>query len=257
MIARFTKWNLRIGLAAFIFSAIFFSSCTRKFYVPNQVHVPSLQQRNDFSLSGGLLTGDQVHGVSGYAAYSPLNNFGIIGSYSSFRASERENPSYGYLWDLGAGAYFPTTKANYEFYGGYGRGLNHQSFGVGTWGDFDIERYFIQGAFTIPTKYFHFFAGVRMCLLRFNSGAIVLSEEFDETANIEFIRANSPFTMVEPTWGVRIGRPGIYMVMQRTSTFSRLSQKELTSNMASIGFHITPDLFTKGRKKKRYNDFSY
>jgi len=244
-IGRRFGWQSTLQVGVILTIITVFNSCSQKYYVPNQVFVSNVSQSQDFTVAGGVCVGDQVQGLGLQSAYSPFSNFAIQGTFSLFNATEIENPSHGYLWDVGLGSYFTSGNLNYEFYGGYGQGFNHQFFGLGTWGDFNLSRYYIQGAFSLPTEYFHFFAGLRVALLYFNSGTIIVSDEFKETGTLEFIRANAPFSMLEPTWGFRVGRPGIYLVMQRTTTFSQLSQRGLTANMASIGVQVTPELFKK------------
>jgi len=244
-------------VAAICISLLTLSSCAKKFYAPNQVFVPNLTEQHDVAVRGDLVAGDYIRGASVQAAYSPMRGVGIMGSYSGFSATENNNSSYGHIWDLSAGTYFNAGKWNCEIYGGYGRGFNHQFLGLGSWGNFDMERYHVQGTMILPTKYAHFFIGMRAAGLNFTTGQIILSDATEGLDGVEFIRTNTPFFLFEPTWGFKFGVPGIYVVMQRTSSFSALFNEGLSSHMASIGVQITPDLFRSKERKRSFMEHPF
>lgn len=258
MIHFFTKQrSSRCFLASICICLFALPSCTKKFYAPNQVFVPNLTERNDFAVRGDIIAGDYIRGVSAQAAYSPLKGIGIMGSYTNFSSSQEDNFSNGFLWDVSAGTYFNVGRWNCELYGGYGRGFNQQFLGIGSWGNFDLERFHGQASMVLPTKYVHFFVGLRAAGLSFTSGEIIISDNTNDLDKVEFIRQNTPFFLFEPTWGFKFGVPGIYVVMQRTSSFSSLFNNGLSSHMASIGVQISPDLFRSKEKKKPYLEHSF
>ncbi len=240
-----------IMLVLFLF--LLMSSCSRKFYAPNQVVVPNLTDQHDMAISAGLLSGNGINGFGIDVGYSPLKNLGIIADYSYFLSSDLDDRSYGHIWNFGVGTYIPTEKINWEIYAGYGEGFNHQLLGtgIGEWVDFNMRRFFAQASFTVPTKYFHFFAGLRVAGLDFYDALIISSEPQANLSDIEFIRLNTPFYLFEPTWGFRVGTPGLYFTLQRTSSFSQLNTRNFSSPMSSIGVQVTPELWRTKNTKQR------
>jgi hypothetical protein len=248
--------NKILWVMAVLVSCMGYFSCTSKFYAPNQVVIPNLQQKNDMMVTGNFVTGNDVAGVNLAAAYSPVNYLGISGSYSYFSASMADNPSYGHVWDLSIGTYIPRERINYEFYAGYGRGFNHQFLGAGSWGDFNVYRIHGQGSLVVNiSPYFRFFSGLRLGSLHFTDSDIILSDQTVNIEDVEFIQRTSPFFLVEPSWGFYLGTPGFYLVMQRTSSYSQLSRRQLSANMSSIGIHINPVTLFKKDKQRPLRQF--
>lgn len=234
------------------FIALLLPSCTRKYYAPNQVVVPNLTHRNDMAVSGGLLSGSGINGFGIDIAYSPIDYIGVISDFSTFVASNQQDRSHGYFWNVGAGTYIPGQKTNWELYFGYGEGFNHQILqtGLGNWVDFSMRRFFAQGTITIPTKYFHFFAGLRFAGVDFYDALIISSEPQADLNDLEFIRLNTPFYLFEPTWGFRVGTPGFYFTLQRTASYSQLNTRNFSTPMSSIGVQITPELWLKKKENR-------
>jgi hypothetical protein len=240
-----------------LIAIVVMSSCTRKFYVPNPIFSPDLHDQGDFAAEGFLLGGDEISGAGAHAAISPIKHLAFAGSFSYMQAANREDPSRGYIWDASIGTYFPGKKFNTEIYAGYGKGYNQLTLGVGSEARLNMNRYQAQSTFTINTKYIQFFFGGRVSLLEFTDGIIVISDDFNDRDKIELIRERSPFFMIEPTWGFRLGNEYIKFVLQRTSNFSKLSRENMTTNVANIGLHINSDIMKPKHKRRVYPEHPF
>ena len=98
------------------------SSSCHLLYLPNQVNVPMLTDRDD--LSGSISLG--LSNVNLQTAYSPVKNVGLMINYAGGKTSNSDNSSitnsYNFL-EFGAGYYKPITKnLLFDIYGGYGLG---------------------------------------------------------------------------------------------------------------------------------------
>ena len=251
-----TRPNTHYYLLAFILFLVL-SSCTRKFYVPNPVFAPDLHDGGDIALEGFLLGGDEINGLGVNAAISPIKHLAFAGSLNFMEASDSEDPSRGYIWDMSVGTYFPGKKYNADIYAGYGRGYNQLSLGVGSEARLNMDRFHVQSTFTLNTKYIQFFFGARVSLLEFKNGLIVLSDDVRDMDKIEFIQKNSPFLMLEPTWGFRVGNESIRLVLQRTSNFSKLTNENMTTSVANLGVYINSDFFKPKQRRRNYPEHPF
>ncbi len=164
------------------------SSIQRKLYSSNQPNNPSLEKKNDYSISA---TYGEPNGFDLNAGYAITNRFAIIGGLHtqqnrdieqrfSWFSPIRDSSALSYHhkgYHLGAGAYFPLQKNNpkffFSFFGGYTNGtfkmtetLYHLDPPDPPQNNFyqsNITRWFAQGSFSFYDKIFH-----QSLLARFN-----------------------------------------------------------------------------------------
>jgi hypothetical protein len=98
------------------------SSSCHLLYLPNQVNVPMLTDKND--LSGNISLG--LSNVNVQAAFSPINHVGFMANYAGGKTSSSDNSSITnsyYFFELGLGYYKPVAKHMlFDIFGGYGIG---------------------------------------------------------------------------------------------------------------------------------------
>lgn len=134
-----------------------FNSCA-PVYSPNAINVPMFTQLHDASVQGsaGTISSDLQ------AAYSPLNNFGVMVNGSYYEGANR---NFDFI-EGGAGYYGSIDKtARFEFYGGYGHGnttiLNTVIFSDQVSASY--HRFFFQPSIGAKTDVFEGAFSTRVC----------------------------------------------------------------------------------------------
>jgi hypothetical protein len=114
--------HIKLSNSLIISLFVLLSSGCHLLYLPNQVNVPMLTDRND--LSGNVSLG--LSNVNLQAAYSPMKNVGLMVNYAGGKDFNSDNSnisnSYSFI-EFGAGYYKPIGKnLLFDIYGGYGVG---------------------------------------------------------------------------------------------------------------------------------------
>lgn len=145
------------------------TSCSTFYYAPNAVNVPMLRQKNQFTLSGGISTGNEATGNEFQGSFAATDHLGIIAnSYFSTSGSS------GRFFEAGAGYFTPVDSIfSFEVYGGAGFGKfskqSESSYG-GTEEFFgNGSRYFVQSSFGFASRAFNAGISMRLCAANYAS----------------------------------------------------------------------------------------
>jgi len=163
-------------LPLFIVLTLLMSSSCTTVYIPNSIHTPMHEEKGDFSSS--LSFG--VNAVDGNVSYSPVQNFAVTLSGSSFlgiRKSETGVRNYWrYKFDLSPGYYRKIDERTFfELNVGYGRAMFktrdnilEEGYSV-LLGDVrgEYQRFFLQSAIGYKSKDVFFVYAVRLSELGF------------------------------------------------------------------------------------------
>lgn len=127
---------MRILCLVSLICLVMFSSCAPKIYLPDRVNVPMLREQGEVKLTSSIKISTNnasskfVVSPSFDFAVSPVDHFGIIGSFRSTSKYSDEEDWYSYNYqdsihytgnrgELGAGYYLPFGgKGLFELYGG-------------------------------------------------------------------------------------------------------------------------------------------
>lgn len=157
------------------FFALLYTRCTTV-YIPNSIHTPMHQEKGDFSSSVGFGT----NALDGNVSYSPLQNFALTLSGSSFlgvRKGENDIRNYWrYNFDLAPGYYREIAERTvFELSAGYGRAMFktrdnilEEGYSV-LLGDVrgEYQRFFLQSGIAYRTKDVYFVYAFRFSELAY------------------------------------------------------------------------------------------
>ncbi len=132
-------------------------------YVPNTVNVPMLSEKKEFN--GTVAYG--LNGLDVQAAYSPIQNWAVMGNFAHIRAESfaYEEKSYGYLGEVGVGYYIKSDDIlRADVYGGVGYTSTKASYDFKTSRIFnrDYARFFLQPSVGVQWNYFESSLALRM-----------------------------------------------------------------------------------------------
>lgn len=87
-----------------------FSSCSHKYYAPNEADLLTLREKNDVHFSGSLQTGgnDETDSYNLQLGYSPINHLAFTTSYFNIESSSTDGTikGNGNIWNGAIGAYY-------------------------------------------------------------------------------------------------------------------------------------------------------
>jgi hypothetical protein len=183
----------------FLFVATAIVSGCRSLYVPNTVNVPMLSEKKEFN--GTVAYG--LNGLDVQAAYSPIQNWAVMGNFAHIRAESGayEEKSYGYLGEVGVGYYIKNDDIlRADVYGGVGYTSTKASSDFKTSRIFnrDYARIFVQPSIGVQLKHLEPSFALRMNYVfplkaLFYEPAITLrfgSEKFKIMSQFGFSMAN-------------------------------------------------------------------
>lgn len=219
------------------------SGCIHSYYLPGSNHVPLLTGKKDARIvvnymnsTGDLISGVPVFEVQG--SYSPLNHFGISGTFlNAARVVDTTEFRTRYA-DLALGGYMtdPSKKIVLECYGGMGWGFADNRFGVTSSGGADYTKLFIQPAIGFTSRYFDVSVAFRIASVRH---ALIWSRgiipEFEQS-DFDAISANPDHMVWEPSVTFRFG-DGPFKVQFQTGVSD--SDKHRSRFHTSVGLFVS------------------
>lgn len=229
--------------------AILSSSCQRIYYAPNQPSIPYLKERNDYeirSINGGAVNDIKTWDIQ--AAYSPWKYVALTFNTALYANGNRAG---AFLVEGGGGLYYPVSSwLHLGLYGGYGGGKIVYRF---TRLESDLvlrfERSYVLPCLHVGYKYVYLYGGVRYAWMKYKEPDVPAGLYKENLEEVDFIRARTPFALIEPTIGIRIGKGAVYVHVQYTDVqpTMRVNGRIISAETVAMGLSVNQDLF---RSKK-------
>ncbi|MFK8006263.1 MAG: hypothetical protein AB8H03_07830 [Saprospiraceae bacterium] len=275
--------NFTLFLLLFLF---FFSSCSHKYYAPNDGEFLVLTKRNDLHVSQSI-NGGNLTSTSTQLGFSPVKHLGLTGSFFKIKG-ERNNPSDntfqrkgdGTIWNTAVGGYYPFLfDANNDvtslfdesqqsgvladIYFGYGKGEVNNYYEIGGSTHFKFDKKYVQlGAHLILEKVnvgYQF----RLGRLNYSEGKILGQATSLTMESFNSLNEKNNFKIIEQafqfSYGIRHFR------IQFTSTGvvnnKNLNKLGIKRTNTTIGIILEIDEFFRKdksiiiEKKRRSSDF--
>ncbi|TNE68388.1 MAG: hypothetical protein EP344_01400 [Bacteroidetes bacterium] len=250
--------------------------CTaNRFYTPNTMQLPVLQESGQGSIRGGLSIDGDNTGWEGQAIYSPVRHLGIMAShfgvrysgtnYNAFFSPFPVNEEFSYtgsshLTEGGLGGYYgvgPEKEYLLSLFTGFGQGATQNRYTTHPEpqieevynSEWRYQRWFIQPAMTMQYKRLQVGTGLRFAWVSYFDGDINSRVGFQETERIELLETGSPLFLTEMAWSIgwRI-RPLVLSLNSTAVVRGKNSLRDL--NLASNYVSLTVGLNLHELKRK-------
>jgi hypothetical protein len=154
------------------------SGCNRYYYAPNKANIPSLREKNDMRVEGGVGSGVMMEGADLQASYAVSKNIGIMvnGAVNQNQSGSGEfsedDRTRSVFYEAGIG-YFKEFDENpywlFEIYGGMGRGSYYIENASVKLPRINQNRFFAQPSisYTHPSKNIEFGIASRMAVVNY------------------------------------------------------------------------------------------
>ncbi len=256
------------------------SSCNQAFYTPNEAYLHGLDEKGEIKIAGTIPNPNRNATYRQYnavAAYSPIKNVGVIGSFQQVGSGNDRGPLVNWRIRTMEGAlgyyykkpmrYNPNQYILYDAYLGYGAGTTKYTYNdLGTL-DLSYDRFFVTaGVHVWLSRSFGVSFGLRVARLNFQEAKLfgVVSEEERET--ISLVQQNNPFTTIEPSLQYTYGVPAFKVFFSLTgisgagvrfsNTFA--PNTPIGQPLAKLGVIIDPTGFKAKKKgKESENDLGF
>jgi hypothetical protein len=248
-----------------IASSILLASCSPVYYSPNVIHTPTVKERGDATLEGGVQASNKARGIEGRLAYSPIKHGFVMSNFMHLSGKstttefdpttgsviERKRTGNGFLAEAGIGYYRPlSTFTTWSVAGGFGAGRSNNYF-VEKYAELKFTRAFVQSGIHIRGEVADFGCSLRLSNLDFSSGRIDFSLPEEDIIQIRRIDDKDRFLMAD--FGLSAGYNFRPVHVKCNFTFSLYEENALhgfASNAASISMAVDlHELF--GSKKKK------
>ncbi|MBI1226905.1 MAG: hypothetical protein GC192_16860 [Bacteroidetes bacterium] len=228
-----------IKTAAILILAIsILTACSPKYYVPNTQHVPLLSEKGEVSLTAG----GNANQAEVQVAYAVSNSLGIMGNVGFFNPKDdgNGNGGSGRLGELGLGYFKPIgTGFIFETYGLIGFGSFENHFPTSNNGKISgkLSRYGIQPSIGYKTNNFSIALSSRLSSLHYGepNGDLV----FDGMNQIDYLKENDAFLLLEPALTIRAGLEKVKLQVQLIRGFNLTdSDFRQDESLLSVGVNI-------------------
>lgn len=241
-----------------LLAALAATSCNHRYYAPNSIQTPFLQNQHDANVSGGMAFGPEYSGWEAQAVYSPIKKIAVIGSF--FTASSKKDKindlsglsewGRGYFYEGGIGGYHAWNEHSVQsVFVGAGKGNVFNYFGNDREADLDFQRLFLQTGIALQYKYLHLGFGLRLCHLNFVGGDVDLKIDDFELDVIKRLQEDSPMLLAEYSFnfGWKIGPVRLHNIL--TYSPSNAVQKDARFAGNNISLSASLDLHHFWKKK--------
>lgn len=177
------------------------------YYAPNAVHIPTLADRNDATLTVGVGRGSGYRALEAQVAYSPLRHVGIMFNYfnAGAKAVEQQTAVGGRqrFAEGGIGAYQQGKLGTASLFVGYGQGYVFNHYGQDLYSRFQVARLFVQPSLMYHDKYFRGGLAFRFNRLVYTEGETAFNIDDQQLMAIRNIEERSPLFL--PELGIHVG----------------------------------------------------
>jgi hypothetical protein len=157
-------------------------SCNKHYhYAPNALNVPTVREKGEMTIEGGLSGGSQIQGVDARFAYSPFKNIVVTSSFMRLKGSFERNNFFvfptpppeihtgrGFIAEAGVGMYRSVNNfTSFSVIGGYGLGQAYNTYDRGRYTDLQFNRAYLQPGVTVQGVLADFTCGLRISYLDF------------------------------------------------------------------------------------------
>jgi hypothetical protein len=251
----------RIFLLKTLFAAaiivIFQAQCTHRYYAPNTIQMPVLENAGDAKVSAGVSFGPEYKGVEVQGVYSPIKYGAVMANY--FRAGSNKNKTVqgtqewgkGQLYELGLGGYYPINgTSSLSAFSGWGQGSTTNYFGNEKYARLKFNRYFVQSSIASQFKVLHLGFGLRFARVRYTSGSF--DYKIDETNRNVLIEIEKRASVWLPEYALQFGWKTGAVTFNNVVTYSP-SQTSQTLQFAgsNLNFSVIFDINRLFMNKKK------
>ncbi len=250
----------------------FSSSCSHKYYAPNDGDILALNKKNDlhFSASMGssaLNLEKKSESANLQLGYSPIKHLAVSASYFSLRQQNRSSPrreGNGRIWNSAIGGYYffkfkelPDSKLNakqllrkqkglfseegilLDLYLGSGKGRVNNYYIEGGSSIFNFDKRYIQFGFHIVGRSLSFNWTFRLANLNYNEGIIFGRPNALNDLSFNILKEQNQFKLNESTLRLTFGQRKIRFMLSSTfvggsENFELLGIKPIVSNFGLI-----------------------
>jgi hypothetical protein len=230
-----------------------FSSCTHRYYAPNPVYTPLLNDSLQLNISAGVGTGDDISTTDIHVAYSPIRNGAVMVNYFNGRSDQNRDENQaggkGFLLEGMAGAFKPLGDDGMAaIFAGYGQGNVYNRYFNSATSKLYFSKFSIQPGITYKLAFFRLGIGARLGWLHFRKGDVdvriggdpSLTDEFQAIKDIE---AKRTFYMTEFGANAGIDIKYIYFFLNLATSTGQDFTK----------YHFSPTVLSVGAEVKLYN----
>ncbi len=226
-------------------------SCRRIYYAPNHPSIPYLKERNDYEIratSGGAE--NKINTCDLHVAYSPWKYVALTFNSALYVSGQT---AAAFLVEGGGGLYYPVASwLHLGLYGGYGGGKIEYRFDRP---DSDLvlrfERSYVLPCLQVGYKFVYLYGGVRYAWMKYREPEIPSGLYKENLEEVNFIRERTPFALIEPTIGIRIGKRAVYVHFQYTDVqpTMRVEGRIISAETVAVGLSVNQDLFRSKKTK--------
>lgn len=210
------------------------------YYAPPCQNVPLLSEKNDLSGSLSFGSTSKQSGVDVHSAFMPAKNFGLLGSYRSYK--QKSNSVEGKIssYEFGAGYIKDDKKLHLEVYGGIGGGqiTNTHHSGLST---VKFNNFFIQPTIAVQNleKTVQFAFVSRFSSLHFKVGDTTYKNAREPfvTSQLKLINDNPGRIFWEPGVVLRAGAKNVLLEIAFSVT-DDLSKGSFAMDKTNISFGL-------------------
>ena len=245
-------------------SLLFAASCSHRYYAPNTIQMPALQERGDATANVGLAVGPEYSGLEAHAAYSPVKHMALMLNY--FRVSSDKDkvpddvvpggpaePEWGrgQFLEGAVGGYLPLDGRNtVSLFVGMGEGSSYNYFGFARFADLRFRRWFVQPSITAEYSRVRLGFGLRLAHLKFYEGLVDYRIDEQEREVIERLAEDSPLFL--PEYALHFcWKLGVF-TLNNTVTYSpsQAAQKDNRFAGSNLNIGLGVDLNKLWKKEK-------
>ena len=259
------------------------TSCSHKYYAPNDGDLVMLRKQNDVHVSGAGGTGTNFQ-----VGYSPIKHLGLAASYFELeRLDSRDgilSKGDGHLWNGSVGGYYffsSTLRENpkktkkkrkrliknqdgffeegwlTDIYIGHGRGVVNNYYKEGGSTHFQFQKTYVQFGWHFMAKSFGFSHAVRVGTLNYGKGQIYGTAVADNTSSFNVLTEQNKFNLIESSIRIHFGFKHIRWILSMSAVKKNVKLNELgvINSIVTMGMMVELDEFfrkkTKPKKEKK------
>ena len=260
-----------LSVLPFLILIILTTSCSHKYYAPNDGEFLVLTKRNDLHLSQSFSAGRLVS-TSTQLGYSPIKYLGLSGSFFQMKGKLKrvyDNPlkrkGDGKIWNTAIGAYYPfifdskiplgqshQSGILVDIYFGYGKGEVNNYYEVGGSSHFKFDKkytqlgiYFISGRINIGYQ-------LRIGRLNYSEGKIYGQANRLAQEGFNRLRQQNDFKLIENSLQFSYGTKHfrVYIASTGITNNKNLNKLGVKKTNTTIGFILELDEFFRKNKSE-------
>jgi hypothetical protein len=262
MLMNINKFYLLLAGAAQVLS---FAACSSVYYSPNTTHLPTIRDKGEATIEGGVIGSSRVRGLEARAAYSPIKNWMVVANAMRLQGSSLRQESdpltgmpinisqkgNGLLVEGGLGYYKPLSDfTTFSLVGGYGYGESNNFIGI-KYANLQFTRGYVQPSISVTGKVADLGCGLRFAYLDFLDGDVDATLPDEELMRIRRIDDRDRFLMTD--LGVQAGFNVSPIRIKCQMTFSLFENNNaygFSSNTAGVSMALDLHKLSKKKKKK-------